>query len=162
MLAINRLNIISSKVKPIDFIRPISLKPNFSKYKLKKQPPGFIVGTVNDAYEPPEPNHYHGGHHWSYERLVAGALVPLSVAPFILGTEIPMLDTTFAVCCLIHSHMGFKSCIIDYIPQRVYGIWHTYASRLLTFGTAVGLYGIYEIETSYNGIFDIIKNLWMA
>ena len=162
MFPVSRFGVIVSKVKPVQFIRPISLKPNFSKYKLKEQPPGFVVGTVNEPYQAPEPNYYHGGHHWSYERILAGALVPLTVAPFILGTEIPILDTAFGVCCLFHSHMGLKSCIIDYIPQRVYGVWHKYASRLLTLGTAVGLYGIYEIETTYNGIFDILKNLWSA
>lgn len=163
----NRLNIIGTKVKPTRLIynstlRPLSLKPNFSKYKLKEQPPGFVVGTVNEASPSPPPDHYHGGYHWSYERLLAGTLVPLTIAPFILGTEIPILDTTFAVTCLFHSHMGLKSCIIDYIPQRVYGIWHTYASRLLTLGTSVALYGIYVVETTHNGIFEIIKSLWAA
>lgn len=162
MFPINRVNILAPKVKPTQFLRLISLKPNFSKYKLKEQPPGFVVGTVNDAYVPPEPNLFHGGHHWSYEKIVTGALIPLTVAPFIFGTEIPIVDTAFGVTCLLHAHMGIKSCIIDYIPKRVYGIWHTYASRLLTLGTSLGFYGIYELETSSNGIFELLKNLWGA
>lgn len=149
-------------IKSIGFKRLLSLKPNFSKFKLKPQPPGYVVGTVNDAYVPPESNYYEGGHHWSYEKVVTGSLIPLTVAPFIFGADIPIVDTAFCVTCLFHSHMGLKSCIIDYIPKRVYGIWHTYASRLLTLGTSVSLYGIYLLETEANGLFNIISGVWNA
>lgn len=162
MFSITKLNKIGLPVRPTQLIRPISLKPDFSKYKLKEQPPGYVVGTVNDPYVPPAPDFFHGGHHWSYEKVVTGALLPLTIAPFIFGTEIPIVDAAFGVTCLFHCHMGMKSCIIDYIPKRVYGIWHTYATRLLTLGTSLGLYGIYQIETTYNGIFEVIKSLWAA
>lgn len=144
------------------FLRSISLKPDFSKYKLKQAPPGNIVGTVNDAYVPPVSNYYEGGHHWSYERLVSGAMIPLTIAPFIFGTDIPMLDATWAVTALLHCQMGLKSCIIDYIPKRVYGIWYKYATRLLNFGTAVGIYGIYVIETTQSGVFNLLASIWGA
>lgn len=157
-----RLGLTSINPSTSLVLRSISLKPDFSKYKLKEQPPGFVVGTVNEAYTPPEANFYEGGHHWSYERVVAGALVPLTIAPFILGTEIPMIDTIFSVTVLAHSHMGLKSCIIDYIPKRVYGVWHKLASKLLTLGSCVGLYGIYVMETTLGGLFELLKALWSA
>lgn len=142
--------------------RQISLKPNFSKYKLIPQPPGNIVGTVNDPYVPPSPSFFEGGYHWTYERAIAIGLIPCSIAPFIVGTDIPMIDYIFSVLLLAHCHTGIKSCIIDYIPQRVYGIWHKIASRVLTLGSCMGLYGIYVLETTSNGIFELIRSLWGA
>lgn len=134
-------------------------RTQLGKYRKIEQPAGNIVGTVNDAYRPPAPNHYHGSHHWTYERLLAMGLVPLTAAPF-LGVTHPIVDTTFCLSVLFHSHCGFKSCIIDYIPERVYGVWHRHASRLLTFGSFVSMYGIYVIETEANGIFPLIRSLW--
>lgn len=145
---------------PLILTRKFSLKPNFSKYKLKEQPPGFVVGTVNEAYKPPDANELHGSFHWSYERIVALGLVPMTAAPFILGPDFPILDTVFCVSVLIHSHSGFKSCIIDYIPERVYGVWHKIACRMLSLGSFVSLYGIYLLETTENGLFDFIARLW--
>lgn len=140
--------------------RCLSLKPYFSKLKKIPQPPGFVVGTVNDAYVHPTPNHYEGGYHWTYDRVVAIAMVPMALTPFVAGVEYPIIDTMFSCGLLFHCHSGFKSCIIDYIPKRVYGVWHGLATKLLAFGTAVGLYGIYVLETANNGLFDLIKSVW--
>lgn len=142
--------------------RSVSLRPDFSKLRLKKSPPGNIVGTVNDAYIPPPANHYEGGHHWTYERLISAALVPLLVTPIVAGVEHPLLDVSFCLTLLFHVHAGLKSCIIDYIPKRVYGVWHTFASGLLTLGSFVGMYGVYVLETTENGLFALMKALWGA
>jgi len=140
--------------------RAISLRPNFEKYKLKEQPPGYVVGTVNEATPQAEIDYFHGSYHWSYERLVAVSLVPLAVTPFVASVDYPVLDSILAATLLIHSHIGFTSCIIDYIPKRVYGIWHKFARYLLTFGTTVALYGIYEMETTDVGLSNLIKKIW--
>lgn len=140
--------------------RCLSLKPNFSKFKLNKGPPGNIVGTVNDAYKFPEPDHYHGSNHWTYDRILAMGLVPLTAFPFVMGVEFPMVDSIFCLTVLLHSYAGFKSCIIDYIPERVYGFWHRAAMKLLTLGTAVSLYGIYILETTENGLFDFVSKIY--
>lgn len=150
-----------SILKPFS-LRHISLKPDFNKLKKIEQPPGFIVDTVNEPYKHPEPDYYEGSFHWTYERALAISLVPLTMAPFVLGVEYPLIDTVCSVAVLFHSHVGLKSCIVDYIPKRVYGVWHGVASKLLTLGTFVGLYGIYLIETTSNGVFTLIKSLWMA
>ncbi|PVH22013.1 hypothetical protein CXQ85_004679 [Candidozyma haemuli] len=144
--------------------RCLSLKPNFSfsKLKLKKDPPGNIVGTVNDAYKFPEPDHYHGSNHWTYDRILAMGLVPLTAFPFVMGVNFPMMDTAFCLTVLLHSYAGFKSCIIDYIPERIYGFWHRAAMKLLGFGTFVSLYGIYILETTENGLFDFVSTLYGA
>ncbi|CAK9441505.1 uncharacterized protein LODBEIA_P53730 [Lodderomyces beijingensis] len=142
--------------------RTLRLVPDLSKYKLIEQPPGFIVDTVNEAYKPPRPNAYEGAYHWTYDRLIAITMVPLVMTPFVAGVEFPVVDAVFSTLTLLHCHAGFKSCIIDYIPKRVYGVWYRMATRLLTFGTAVAMYGIYVLETSSNGLFDLVKSIWAA
>lgn len=158
------LSIIRPRVaiKPSSMVRCISLKPDFSKLKKIEQPPGFVVGTVNDAYKPPEASFYEGGYHWTYERMIAIGLVPLTITPFIAGIEYPMIDSLFSIALLFHCHTGLKSCIIDYIPKRVYGIWYGAATKLLTFGTFVGMYGVYLLETESNGLFELVKNIWIS
>lgn len=125
------------------------------------QPPGFVVGTVNDAYVPPKPSKAHGSYHWTAERAVAIGLVPFCGIPAITGAS-TTVDSIMAGLLLYHSYVGFQSCIIDYIPKRVYGSYHNYAMYLLTFGTGVAAYGVYEIENKEGGITTILSKLWKA
>jgi succinate dehydrogenase (ubiquinone) membrane anchor subunit len=79
---------------------------------------------------------------------MAGALVPLTIAPFVGGSLNPLLDSIFCATIIIHSHIGFESCIVDYFPKwrvpkiRKLADWALRAATLLV---AVGLY---EFETS--------------
>jgi len=124
------------------------------------QPPGYIVGTVNDAVPAPHASKTHGSLHWTAERVIAVGLVPLATVPFITGSFSPILDATLATFVLGHSWIGFQSCIIDYIPKRVYGKQHDYAMYLLTFGTFVAGYGIYLIESKDVGLTGLIGKIW--
>ena len=143
--------------------RNISIKPNFKKFKLIEQPAGGIIGTVNEAYQPKEIDYYEGSYHWMYDRLITLTLVPLTITPFILGNiEYPILDASLSCLLLWHCKAGFESCIIDYIPKRVYGIWHSIAMGFLSIGTWISLYGIYVIETENNGLLNIITSIWSA
>ncbi|KAG7660922.1 uncharacterized protein J8A68_005597 [[Candida] subhashii] len=151
-----------TKASQIILQRHLKLKPDFSKLKLKEQPAGYVVGTVNDAYVPPVADHYEGSYHWTYERAITIGMIPLVMSPFISGVDYPMVDATFSTLLLFHCHAGFKSCIIDYVPKRVYGVWHGVACKLLTLGTFIGMYGIYVLETSSNGLFDLVKSIWAA
>lgn len=143
--------------------RLISLKPDLSKLKLTQPPPGGVVGGVNDAFKPPEPNHFHGSYHWDYERITAVSLIPLTTIPLYTalsgGVVHPLLDASLCVMLILHAHYGFMSCIIDYIPKRKFGPWHNLARYLLYGGSAVGLYGVYDLETNNNGIVDLIAKL---
>lgn len=114
------------------------------------QPPGGIVGTVNDAYVPPQASKSHGSYHWTAERAVAIGLIPL-VGSSLAGTATGIIDTTMSAFLLYHCYGGFQSCIIDYIPKRVYGSFHTFCMYMLTFGTGVAAYGIYSIEQKEEG-----------
>ncbi|KAI9794029.1 MAG: membrane anchor subunit of succinate dehydrogenase, Sdh4 [Peltula sp. TS41687] len=95
-------------------------------------------------------------------RLLAGALVPLTIAPFATGSLHPVMDAILAAAILIHSHVGFQSIIIDYIPQRRLrktrlASW--WALRAATLTVAVG---IYEFETNDVGLTEAIKRIWKA
>lgn len=141
--------------------RSLRLIPDFSKFKKIPQPAGHIVGTVNDAYKIPLVDYFEGSYHWAYERIVTLSLIPLATFPFFGGVEHPLIDSIFSVGLLFHVHAGFKACIIDYIPKRVYGVWHKIASGLLTFGTFTSMYGIYVLETENSGLFDLVKSIWV-
>lgn len=125
------------------------------------QPPGFVVGTVNEAYVPPKPNKLHGSLHWTLDRAVTVGLVPLAAAPLFTGVS-TVVDSTLSALVLYHCYAGFQSCIIDYIPTRVYGAYHNYAMYLLTFGTGVAGYGIYQLEKKEGGITSIVSRVWKA
>ncbi|CAR26772.1 ZYRO0C01056p [Zygosaccharomyces rouxii] len=144
--------------------RCISLKPDFSKLKLNPPPPGGVEGTVNDAFKPPVQDPSEGSFHWDYERIAAVSLLPLVTVPLYIGITggivPPILDASLCSILLIHVQYGLTSCIIDYIPMRKFRIWHNLAMYLLYGGTAVGLYGVYQLETENNGIVDLIRRLW--
>lgn len=142
-----------------------SLKPSvvqaYRSIKTIPQPPGGIVGTVNDAYVAPKPDKTHGSLHWTTERAVAIATIPFVTLPMLTGTT-TVIDAVMSGLLLVHSYTGFQSCIIDYIPKRTYGSLHNYAMYLLTFGTGVAAYGVYEIEKKEGGIASIVGRLWNA
>ncbi len=79
---------------------------------------------------------------------MSGALVPLTLAPFIGGVLNPVLDSLLCASILVHSHIGFQAILIDYIPVkrmpniRRFFMWGLNAATVL-----VGI-GLYEFETS--------------
>jgi len=90
----------------------------------------------------------HGSYHWTFERVIAGALVPLTMAPFIGGSLNPVMDAIFCSAILVHSHIGFDALIVDYIPR-----WRVPKTRKLfdwglKAGTLLVAIGLYEFETS--------------
>ncbi|SCU83896.1 LAMI_0C05226g1_1 [Lachancea mirantina] len=156
-------------VKSLQGTRQISSKPSrlsqiSNKWKLKTPPPGGVTGDVNTALKPPEPDYFHGSYHWDYERISAISLIPLAVVPvwsaFAGGVPHPILDATLSSMLIIHVQQGLTSCIIDYIPMRKFGPWHKLAMLGLYTGSALGIYGIYVLETENNGLIDLIGRLW--
>ncbi|KAI7545353.1 hypothetical protein KC331_g6264, partial [Hortaea werneckii] len=70
--------------------------------------PQKIKGTVNDAYEAPEPHPQHGSYHWTFDRIVSIGVLPLTVAPFAAGSLSPLLDSAFISLLIIHTYTGFQ------------------------------------------------------
>jgi succinate dehydrogenase (ubiquinone) membrane anchor subunit len=117
---------------------------------------------ANDAARVPPANPSHGSYHWTFERLVSAGLIPLTIAPFAAGSLNPTTDAILCGAILIHSHIGFESIVIDYIPThrlpktRVVFWW---GLRLATVLVGVGLY---EFETNDVGVTEAIKRIWTA
>jgi succinate dehydrogenase (ubiquinone) membrane anchor subunit len=122
----------------------------------------LTYATANDPAPVPPANPAHGSYHWTFERLVAVGLIPLTIAPFASGSLNPTTDALLAAAILIHSHIGFESCIIDYFPKnripktRAAAWWGLRAATVL-----VGV-GLYEFETNDVGLTEGIKRIWTA
>ena len=93
---------------------------------------------------------------------MAAGLVPLTAAPFIGGVYTPTTDAIFCAAILVHSHIGFDSMIVDYIPKkRMPGI-RTGFNWLLRFATIIVGVGLYEFETTDVGITQAVYRIWTA
>ncbi|KAI0547041.1 mitochondrial succinate dehydrogenase cytochrome b560 subunit D [Xylaria curta] len=127
-------------------------------------PPGpqVIKGTVNDAVPVPDPKPTHGSYHWTFERVIAAGLVPLTVAPFASGSLNPGLDAVLCALMLVHSHAGMQSIIIDYVPQRKYPGAYKASLWLLNIATVLAGIGLYEFETNDVGVTEAVKRVWKA
>ena len=56
----------------------------------------------------PTPNPSHSSDHWSFERLLSVALVPLTVTPFNAGSIHPVTDAALGAALVLHSHIAFQ------------------------------------------------------
>ncbi|PON30752.1 succinate dehydrogenase (ubiquinone) membrane anchor subunit [Trichoderma gamsii] len=127
-------------------------------------PPGpqRIEGTVNDPAPIPKPSAVDGSYHWTFERLLAAGLVPLSIAPFAAGSLNPTTDAILCSAVLLHSHIGFQSVLIDYIPNRTYPGLRKFFWWGLNLATVTVGVGLYEFETNDVGVTEAIKRIWKA
>ncbi|KAI2622441.1 CybS-domain-containing protein [Hypoxylon sp. NC1633] len=127
-------------------------------------PPGpqVIKGTVNDAAPIPDPHPTHGSYHWTFERVVAAGIIPLTLAPFAGSSLNPGLDAVLCSLLLVHSHVGFQSVIIDYIPTGRFPKSRKAAMWLLNAATALVGIGLYEFETNDVGLTEAVKRVWKA
>ncbi|KAF2169390.1 hypothetical protein M409DRAFT_65069 [Zasmidium cellare ATCC 36951] len=124
--------------------------------------PQVIHGSVNDPVKTPEPHPSHGSYHWTAERLVSAALLPITIMPFAVGSLNPVLDGTFIGLIIIHTYIGFQSCITDYIPT-----WRMPTVRKLfdwanVLAVFVVGWGYYEFETNDVGLTEAVKRVWRA
>jgi succinate dehydrogenase hydrophobic anchor subunit len=81
-------------------------------------PPGpqVISGGVNDPAPVPKPSPTHGSYHWTFERLLSVALVPLTIAPFAAGHINAALDAALVFTIILHSHIGFQY-VVPYLAH---------------------------------------------
>nr|BCM29957.1 succinate dehydrogenase subunit D [Leveillula taurica]BCM29958.1 succinate dehydrogenase subunit D [Leveillula taurica]BCM29959.1 succinate dehydrogenase subunit D [Leveillula taurica]BCM29960.1 succinate dehydrogenase subunit D [Leveillula taurica]BCM29961.1 succinate dehydrogenase subunit D [Leveillula taurica] len=124
--------------------------------------PQVIHGTANDAAPVPSPEPSHGSYHWTFERLISAGLIPLTLAPFAAGSLNPTIDALLCGAILIHSHIGFQSVIIDYLPRKrvpTLRLIFWWALRAATVTVGIGLY---EFETNDVGLTEAIRRIWKA
>jgi len=124
--------------------------------------PQVIQGTANDAapVKPADPTH--GSYHWTFERLISAGLVPLTIAPFAAGSLNPAMDAILCGAILIHSHIGFESVIIDYLPSKRVPVTRAIFWWGLRLATVVVGVGLYEFETNDVGVTEAVKRIWKA
>ncbi|OAA62780.1 succinate dehydrogenase subunit [Niveomyces insectorum RCEF 264] len=133
-----------------------------SRRNLLPPPAQVIKGGVNDAAPVPPPNPSHGSYHWTFERLVAAGLVPLTVAPFAAGSLNPTTDAILCALLLVHSHLGLQVLITDYIPDwRMPKVRKAFSWGLNAITALVGL-GLYEFETNDIGVTALVSKMWKA
>lgn len=118
--------------------------------------------TVNDPAPVPDPHPTHGSYHWTFERLVAAGIIPLTVAPFAGSSLNPGLDAVLCSLLLVHCHLGFQSFLIDYIPNSRYPTSRKLAMWLLNAATVLVGVGLYEFETNDVGLTEAVKRVWKA
>uniref|UniRef100_Q5G5B2 Succinate dehydrogenase [ubiquinone] cytochrome b small subunit n=1 Tax=Pyricularia grisea TaxID=148305 RepID=Q5G5B2_PYRGI len=124
--------------------------------------PQKIQGTVNDPAPVPSPSPSHGHYHWTFERILAAGLVPLTVAPFAAGSFNPVMDAVLCSTLLRHSHRGLQNVITDYLPQKRVPKSRKAAMWLLNLATAVVGVGLYEFETNDVGLTEGVRRIWTA
>lgn len=64
----------------------------------------YVKGTINDPTTFPTPNRAHGSIHWTFERSLSAALVPVTAATAIASPN-PLLDGLLGVTLIMHSHL---------------------------------------------------------
>ncbi|KZM21099.1 membrane anchor subunit of succinate dehydrogenase, Sdh4 [Ascochyta rabiei] len=124
--------------------------------------PQKIIGTANEPVPVPEPSYAHGSYHWSFERIVSAGLIPLTIAPFAAGSLNPVTDSILCALLVVHSHIGFESCIIDYFPSKRVPFVRNAANWALRAGTVLVGVALYSFETNDVGITEAIRQLWTA
>ncbi|KAK4555876.1 membrane anchor subunit of succinate dehydrogenase, Sdh4 [Recurvomyces mirabilis] len=133
-----------------------------AKRELLPPLPQRLQGTVNDAQILGEPNALHGNYHWTFERGLSAALLPISLAPFAAGSLSPVLDGAFIGMIIIHTYIGFSSIISDYLPSRRVPFWR----KLFDYGNMLAVFvvgwGWYEFETNDVGLTEGLKRVWKA
>ncbi|SCV67800.1 BQ2448_5411 [Microbotryum intermedium] len=127
-----------------------------------------IEGTVNEPTPFPAPNKAHGSYHWTFERLLSGALVPLVGATAVTSVH-PILDGVLAVAIVAHSHMdesrlikGLDQVLIDYVHPNKFPVIGTISKWLVRFATGGVLVGVYQFNTNDIGLTELVKKTWHA
>lgn len=120
--------------------------------------------TKPGYFAPPKDPGLDGKFQEDYERIAKYTLLPLVLTPFCtsyIGIPYPpMLDAALGSVALMYSHYGISSIIYQYIPKDKFPRWSKISLWSLYGSTCLAFYGLYELETSNNGIVDLIKKLW--
>ncbi|KAJ0168925.1 Succinate dehydrogenase [ubiquinone] cytochrome b small subunit, mitochondrial [Colletotrichum tanaceti] len=133
-----------------------------TKRQLLPVGPQVIDGGVNKPAPVPPPSPAHGSYHWTFDRLLAAGLVPITIAPFAAGSLNPTTDAILCAMILIHSHTGFQNILIDYVPTKHYPKSRKATMWTLNLATALVGLGLYEFETSDVGVTEAVARLWRA
>ena len=74
---------------------------------------------------------------------------PSSISTFAVSSNAhPILDAVLAGSLIVHTHIGFDACIIDYVHTRKFPIAGKVANWGLRAATLGALWGAYEFNTN--------------
>jgi succinate dehydrogenase (ubiquinone) membrane anchor subunit len=73
-----------------------------------------------------------------------------------------MTDAILCGAILIHTHIGFEACIVDYIPRKRLPKTRKLFDWGLKAATVVVGNGLYEFETNDVGLTEAIHRIWTA
>ncbi|KAL1601352.1 membrane anchor subunit of succinate dehydrogenase, Sdh4 [Nothophoma quercina] len=96
------------------------------------------------------------------KRIVSAGLIPLTIAPFAAGSLNPVTDSILCALLVVHSHIGFESCIIDYFPKKRVPFVRNAAMWALRAGTVLVGVALYSFETNDVGVTEAVRRLWTA
>ncbi|EXJ59749.1 hypothetical protein A1O7_03896 [Cladophialophora yegresii CBS 114405] len=151
--------VLAQRLSVASQVAPFSTTP---QRKILPAGPQVIKGGVNDPAPIPKPDPLHGSYHWTFERILSVALVPLTIAPFAAGSVSPLLDAALIFGIIVHSHAGFQSIVIDYIPVHKHPTMRRFFMWTLNLATLVVAIGFYEFETNDVGVVEAVKRIWHA
>ncbi|MCJ1449444.1 MAG: membrane anchor subunit of succinate dehydrogenase, Sdh4 [Stictis urceolatum] len=72
------------------------------------------------------------------------------------------MDAILCGAIVVHSHIGFQSVIIDYVPTKRMPKIRALFWWGLRAGTLLVAVGLYEFETNDVGVTEAIKKIWTA
>ncbi|KAF9562403.1 hypothetical protein CPC08DRAFT_663216 [Agrocybe pediades] len=132
--------------------------------RMKYVPGGPVLqGSVNDPTTFPPPSRVHGSYHWSFERLLAAGLVPMTAAAFFTtGSNHAILDGVLGVSLVMHSHIGFDTCLVDYLHPRKFPVVGNISKWAVRTATVATLVGVYQFNTNDIGLTELIAKVWTA
>lgn len=67
---------------------------------------------------------------------------------FFFSKTQPILDGILGVSLIVHSHIGFDSCLVDYLHERKFPIIGKIMPWLLRVATGLSVWGVYEFNTN--------------
>lgn len=88
--------------------------------------------------------------------------MPLTIAPFAAGSLNPVTDSILCALLVIHSHIGFEACIIDYFPKARVPKVRAAANWALRAATVLLGVSLYSFETNDVGVTEAVRRLWKA
>lgn len=98
----------------------------------------------------------------THARIVSAGLIPLTIAPFAAGSLNPVTDSILCALLVVHSHIGFEACVIDYFPKNRVPKVRAAANWALRAGTVLLGVALYSFETNDVGVTEAVRRLWTA
>ena len=74
----------------------------------------------------------------------------------------PVTDSILCALLVIHSHIGFEACVIDYFPKSRVPKVRAAANWALRAATVLLGVALYSFETNDVGVTEAVRQLWKA